>query len=229
MRVLLSFFILLSVKIASHLFYRTKVSWLQTPSAKPFSRIKVLAYLNHTSLYEPLFVSVMPISFLWQFAQRMSAPGASKTLERPIVGLFWKILAPNMTSISRKRDDTWEEFLKTINDSSIITITPEGRMKRPNGLDLNGNPMTIKSGIADILEGIDHGNMLIAYSGGLHHVQAPGEKWPRIFKTITMNLELLPINDYKKMIQSKYPDLKNGIVADLQQRLENNCPKEIKS
>lgn len=228
MRVFISFFILLGVKTLSHLFYRTEFKWLSPPPIKPFSNIKVLNYLNHTSLYEPLFMSVLPVSFLWKFSQRMRAPGASKTLDRPIVGLFWKVLAPNMTSISRKRDDTWDEFLKTINDDSIIAIAPEGRMKRPNGLDLKGNPMTVKGGIADILENIDHGNMLIAYSGGLHHVQAPGEKWPRIFKTIKMNLELIPINDYKKMIQSKYPDLKKGIVADLQHRLEHNCPAEIK-
>lgn len=227
-RSFLSFIILLKVKIFSHLFYKTKVTWLHSPPPKAFSQIKVLVYLHHTSLYEPLYLSVLPISFLWQISRRMSVPGASKTLERPIVGLFWKILAPNMTSISRKRDDTWEEFLKTIDDTSIIVITPEGRMKRPNGLDLQGNPMTIKSGIADILAGIDHGNMLIAYSGGLHHVQAPGEKWPRLFKTITMNLELFPIKEYKKMIEKNYPDLKKGIVADLQYRLEHNCPKEIK-
>lgn len=229
MRAVLSFFILLSVKILSHVFYRTKIKWLHEPPAKPFSDVKVLAYLNHTSLYEPLYVSALPLRFLWQLAQRMSAPGASKTLDRPIVGLFWKTLAPKMTSISRKRDDTWEEFLQTINDQSIIMITPEGRMKRPGGLDLQGNPMTIKSGIADILAGIDHGNLLIAYSGGLHHVQAPGETWPRVFKTITMNLEIFSISEYKKMIEKNYPDLKKGIVTDLQYRLDHNCPKEIQS
>ena len=34
-----------------------------------------------------------------------------------------------------------------------------------------------------ILEKLDSGKMLIAYSGGLHHVQAPGDLIPKIFKT----------------------------------------------
>ena len=56
-------------------------------------------------------------------------------------------------------------------------------MKRRNGLDSQGQPMTVRGGIADILEAIPSGPMLIAYSGGLHHVQAPGETLPAVFRT----------------------------------------------
>jgi len=34
--------------------------------------------------------------------------------------------------------------------------------------------------------------MLIAYSGGLHHVQVPG-KLPRAFKTVRLRLEIVDI------------------------------------
>ena len=46
-------------------------------------------------------------------------------------------------------------------------------MKRANGMDLEGMPMTIRGGVADLLMAIPGGRMLIAYSGGLHHVQVP--------------------------------------------------------
>ena len=65
----------------------------------------------------------------------------------------------------------------------MVIILPEGRMKRENGLDLHGNPMNVRGGIADILLAMKQGRMLIAYSGGLHHVQFPGGV-PRIFKTV---------------------------------------------
>jgi hypothetical protein len=47
----------------------------------------------------------------------------------------------------------------------------------------------VRGGIADILEAIPSGRMLLAYSGGLHHVQAPGEHVPRPFRTLYLNLE----------------------------------------
>ena len=88
----------------------------------------------------------------------MVAPAADKTLNRPIVGLFWKIMAPGLISITRKRDQSWFKFLKAIENRSVILIAPEGRMKRSSGLDSTGKPMSIRSGIAEIINEINEGN-----------------------------------------------------------------------
>jgi hypothetical protein len=34
----------------------------------------------------------------------------------------------------------------------MVLMAPEGRMKRADGLDAHGQPMTVRGGIADILE-----------------------------------------------------------------------------
>ena len=81
----------------------------------------------------------------------MVAPGADKTLDRPFVGKFWKVVFPQMLTISRKRDHTWNAFIDAIKEQSIVVIAAEGRMKRPNGLDANGKKMTVRGG-NDIIE-----------------------------------------------------------------------------
>jgi 1-acyl-sn-glycerol-3-phosphate acyltransferase len=211
------------VKILAIIFYRFEVNWVE-PSKPTFKKVRLIVFLNHTSLFEPLYLGVLPWSFLWRLARKMVAPGADKTLNRPLVGIFWKLLSPNMVSISRKRDKTWVKFMQAIHDRSVIVIAPEGRMKRANGLDLSGNPMTVKSGVADLLELVDEGNMVIAYSGGLHHVQIPGQHIPRLFKTLKINIEVLDIAEYKKSFNTQGIQWKKDVVTDIQNRLENNCP-----
>ena len=98
-------------------------------------------------------------------------------------------------------------------------------MKRDTGLDSNGKPMTVRSGVAEIISEIQEGNILIAYSGGLHHVQHPGELIPRLFKTIHLNLEKIDILDYKKQFNSDGIQFRKDIVADLENRLVQNCPR----
>ena len=39
--------------------------------------------------------------------------------------------------------------------------------------------------------------MLLAYSRGLHHVQAPGERFPRLFRTVSMRFECVDIASYR--------------------------------
>lgn len=115
--------------------------------------------------------------------------------------------------------------MSSIEKDSIILIAPEGRMKRPNGLDLSGKPMTVKAGIADILSNIEDGKMLIGYSGGLHHIQVPGQMRFRLFKTLKMNAEVVDIKDYKNSFKSEGIQWKRDVVADMQHRLETNCPQ----
>jgi hypothetical protein len=142
-----------------------------------------------------------------------------------VVGKFWKLMLPNISSITRKKDESWSYYLESIKPDSLIMIAPEGRMKRPNGLDKFGKPMTVKGGVADILERLEDGGMILCLSGGLHHVQAPGEIVPSIFKKIHMNLAYLDIQEYKQQFSHLSPrERKLKITQDLQEHLETNCP-----
>ncbi len=223
MRIFISFTIFLGIKYFSKCFYSLRLQWLS--SERDFDKVRLVILLNHTSLYEPLFLAAAPNWFLWRLSRKMVAPAADKTINRPIVGRFWKLMFPGMISITRKRDKSWFEFLKAIKNRSVILILPEGRMKRDTGLDSNGKPMTVRSGVAEIISEIQEGNILIAYSGGLHHVQHPGELIPRLFKTIHLNLEKIDILDYKKQFNSDGIQFRKDIVADLENRLVQNCPR----
>ena len=154
----------------------------------------------------------------------MVAPAADKTLDRPIVGFFWKLMSPGLVTITRKRDKSWYAFLDAIKRKCIIAIAPEGRMKRKNGLDSNGKPMSIRAGVSEILEELNEGRMMILYSGGLHHVQHPGEFMPRLFKTIKLNIEVLEISEYKKQFSDDPKTRRKEFVADLEARLKQNVP-----
>lgn len=224
MRRLISFSVLLFLKGLSALFYRYKIGWPANPIQ--WNNIKLIVFLNHTSLFEPIFLGFLPVSFLWRLSLHMAAPGADKTLNRPLVGTLYKLMSPGITSITRKRDDTWEQFIDSIAKDSIIVIAPEGRMKRKNGLDLDGNRMTVRGGVADLLAGLDKGQMVLAYSGGLHHVQVPGEGLPKIFKTLKLNIEVFEIAEYKQMFSEpiKTSAWKKQVLDDLQHRLETKVP-----
>ena len=170
-------------------------------------------------------MGALPTAFIWRLARKLVAPGADKTLNRPLVGLFWKIMSPGMISITRRRDKSWVKFMEAIHNRSVIIIAAEGRMKRPTGFDLNGRKMTVRSGVADIIQELQEGNILIAYSGGLHHVQKPGDKLPKLFKTIKLNIEVLDIETYKSKFNTEGIQWKRDIVNDFQTRLETNCPQ----
>ncbi len=175
---------------------------------------------------EVLFLGFLPTHFLRRLSKRMVGPGADKTLDRPLVGLLFKLFSPGMTKITRKRDDSWDEFLESIYDDAVIVIAAEGRMKRKNGLDTDGKKMTVRGGVVDILSRLNFGQMVIAYSGGLHHVQVPGEGLPKLFKTIKLNLEAFDIADYKAMFTEAAGDAeqwRKAVLADLQMRLETRC------
>lgn len=224
MRQLLAFLILSSVKIFSHLFYRAQFNWLTPPPESPWDKARLIVLLNHTSLFEPLYIRRWSFGFLWRLLPRLNVPGADITLKRPLVGKFWKLMLPNIASVSRKSDATWKNYLNSIREDSIILIAAEGRMKRPNGLDKSGRPMTVKGGVADILEEIDAGGMILCLSGGLHHIQRPGQHFPRLFKTMKMNLLYLDIADYKKNLPVNPRERKIRMVGDLQRHLETDCP-----
>ncbi|TGL41012.1 hypothetical protein [Leptospira perdikensis] len=224
MRQILAFLILLFVKIISQILYRGHYKWLDPIPDDPWKNIRLMVFLNHTSLYELVYSQVLPFRYLWHVAGHFNIPGADITLKRPFVGTFWKLMIPNLSSVSRKKDDTWNTYLHNIRPTDVVMIAPEGRMKRPNGLDKFGKPMTVRAGIADIIETIDDGIMLLCLSGGLHHVQSPGQLFPRPFKNIYMNFSYIDIKTYKEEFPDQLRERKFAIVKDLQKRLERDCP-----
>lgn len=225
MRRLIAFLILATVKICSHIFFRGVYTWINKAPENPWDKVRLMVLLNHTSLYEPVYIQALSFSFLWELSSRVNVPGADITLNRPIVGKLWKLMLPNIASVTRKRDHSWSNYLNSIKSDSIILIAPEGRMKRPNGLDKFGRPMTVQGGLADILEVTTDGGMILCLSGGLHHIQAPGQHFPRLFQTIRMNFFYIDIKDYKDAFQHLSPrERKLKITQDLQEKLQHHCP-----
>ncbi|WP_162558516.1 1-acyl-sn-glycerol-3-phosphate acyltransferase [Saliniradius amylolyticus] len=225
MRRWLSFALMATLKLFSQLCYRGRPTWLGTEPPEALGEVRLVVFLNHTSLFEPLLIRMAPWHFVWSLAHKVIIPGADVTLMRPMTGRLLKWLLPGVIPITRQKDESWQHFLQQVDDQAITAILPEGRMKRANGLDKHGNPMTVRGGVADILERLDKGKMLFVYSGGLHHVQTPGERLPRLFKTLSANLEILPIQRYKANIE-KRPEgsFKAKVMADMNQRLTQKVP-----
>ena len=223
-----SFLMLQLVKMTSSLFYRYEENWLNIKKEQVnWSEIRLIVFLNHTSLFEPIFLRVAPSNFLWMISRKLVVPGADITLQRPILGRFFKFLIPGAIPITRKKDESWQKFLAHIKPSSLVAILPEGRMKRSSGFDKDGLPMSVRGGIADILKLIDDGKALFVYSGGLHHIQTPGQKLPKLFQRVKVNLEVLNISSYKAGLKEKsFKAFKANIISDLNFRLKNSVPKD---
>lgn len=221
------FSLLYSLKVLSRIFYRHEWEFVGTPLPKPWKGLRLVVFLNHTSLFEPIFLAVPPASFIWRLAAHGVVPAADKTTDRPLVGMVFRFIAHQVVPITRQRDDTWTQVLSTIEPDSMVAIAPEGRMKRANGLDLSGNPMTVRGGVADILLALREGRMLIAYSGGLHHVQVPGHI-PNVFATVRIRVEVLEIADYiQQMMKDGGPEqFKKNVIRDLEWRRDHYCPEE---
>lgn len=220
------FFILLTIKVVSRLLYRHRLEWTAPPPADFWSRLRVVNVLNHTSLYEWLYAGTLPNVMLWRIAAHSVVPIADKTIRRPVVGRFLGVLAPHFVPLTRESDHTWAELLDATDDpDSMVIIFPEGRMKRANGLDRNGEPMTVRGGISDILEAIPKGMMAIVYSGGLHHVQRPGETLPRLFKTLRLRIEPVEIAEYVARVRGAKPEdrFKRAVKHDLEARRNLHC------
>jgi|SRR6185312_2384028 len=226
----LSYIVLVCAKALSLAFFRIEVHWVGEPVDDPWSGVRVVALLNHTSLYEWLFAAVPPNRFLRRVARHGVMPSAAKTMRRPLVGRFFGFLAGSVVSISRERDHTWQQVLSSIGPHSMVLLAPEGRMKRDTGLDLEGRTMTVRGGIADILQAVGSGRMLLAYSGGLHHVQHPGQLLPRLFKTIRVRVETVDIEAYCRSLKEPpgSEEFKRAVRADLERRRDLYCVSDAK-
>lgn len=208
------------LKIWSRLFYRCEFEWMGETPDPPWDDLYIFTVMNHTSLYEWLFTGGLPNHFLKRISTRGHVPVADKTISRPFLGIFLRLLAPHMISITREPDHTWQAVIDRLDEDSMVIIFPEGRMKRANGLDKHGKPMTSRGGIADLITAIPSGRMLIAYSGGLHHVQSPGQRLPRLFKTIRMAFEFVDIEEYRSRMleQGTGEKFKRAVREDLDAR-----------
>ncbi len=222
---LIAFCVLVKVHILSRLFFRLESEWVGDEPDNQWENTRIVALLNHTSLYEPVFAGFAQIRLLWKFARHGVLPVAEKTMKRRI-GLFFSALVRHVVVVTRQRDHTWDRVLNTLDAKSIVIILPEGRMMRADGLDATGREMTVRGGIADILEVLPGGRMLIVYSGGLHHIQTPGERLPRLFRRVRCRLQMVDISLYKKELAASYPDLdfRGGVIADLTRRRDAYCP-----
>lgn len=223
---LIRFILLCIVKLVCRVLYRFKIRWLSDENFKQFKDVRLIVFLNHTSLFEPLFIGACPVSVLWRLSGELIAPGADITLnDRPIVGRIYHSLLPGLVPITRKKDESWQHFMSLVSKDTLVAILPEGRMKRNTGLDKHGNAMTVRGGVADILQVKQHGKILFVYSGGLHHIHTPGDKFPCVFKTITANAQMMDIQTYKDSLPLEAEhDFREQVVLDMQKRLETHTP-----
>jgi hypothetical protein len=227
---LCTFLLLLAVRTLARICYRFDAKWLgwSTLDPGPVDRLRIIALLNHTSLYEAVFVALAPKRLLWRMARGGVLPVADETMRQLGAGAFFRLVAGRVVPISRKRDDTWDEVLRSATrDTAISVLCPEGRMLRTTGLDKNGEPMRVRSGIADVIGAAPDGLMLLVYSGGLHHVVAPGQRWPRPFRRIRVRLELVEIEEYRQRMASLARDqaaFRTRVVQDLTRRRNAFCP-----
>ncbi|MBM4253136.1 MAG: hypothetical protein FJ146_14280 [Deltaproteobacteria bacterium] len=204
------FLVLMKIKMISLLYFRFDVAWFgPKPERRNWSDIRLAVILNHTSLLEPIFAAVLPVGFLWRIASRGMFPAADLTMNRPIAGRLFRILAPQVIALTRKRDESWQQFLDQIDPNAVMLFLPEGRMKRPNGLDKHGKPMTVRGGIVDVLQLLGHGKMLIAVSGGLHHL--------RFRKRLQLRLTTVDIAEYLKQFTRDGQLDGKAIISDLEQ------------
>jgi 1-acyl-sn-glycerol-3-phosphate acyltransferase len=227
MRSIPVFLAMLLWKAVCRLFYRFDVEWVGDPPADRWDALRIIAILNHTSLLEPILLAVVPNRVIWQLARGGVVPIASKTMDRRAAGWAFRFAGRRVIPVSRKRDVSWQEVLRyCCGPEAITVIFPEGRMLRRTGLDSDGRPMTIRSGVADLLAGIPSGRMLLAYSGGLHHIAAPGDRFPRLFKRIALRLEVIDIPEYRAELGGiRDPDgFRRRVVEDLTQRRNLHSP-----
>ncbi|MEM7482558.1 MAG: hypothetical protein AAF481_15385 [Acidobacteriota bacterium] len=225
MRAKFTLFFLIVLKQMARMLFKVELTRVgEVPEDDPWSKLRIVAILNHTSLYEPIFAGAVPRRFLRRLAEHGVIPVASVTMNRPITGKFFRALAAHVVSISRKRDETWGAVLSKISDpKAMVAMLPEGRMKRANGLDAKGRPMTVRGGVADILKAVPEGRMLIAYSLGLHHVQVPGQTFPKLFQTVRMRLEVVDIATYRSQLDAQGSDFTAALIEDLTRRRDLYC------
>jgi hypothetical protein len=193
----LTYLILLAGKLSSRGLWDTSVEWVGEVPADPWDQVRLITILHHTSLAEGIYLTAVPDRVLRSMARHGVAPIAAETMARPVIGRVFRLIAPHPVPVTRRRDESWDRVLRELDDPrAILALCPEGRMMRPNGRDKDGALMTIKPGIADVLRALGRGRMILAYSGGLHHVFPPDARLPRPFLPCALRVESIEIARY---------------------------------
>ncbi len=222
---ILSYAALLAVKHASRALYRIHTEWVGDVPPDPWDGVRLIAVVHHTSLAEAIYLAVVPNRILRKMSRHAVLPVARETMARPIEGRIFRLLVPNAVPITRRRDQSWARVLDEIDDpDSMMAMFPEGRMMRPDGRDKSGAPMTVKPGVVEVLQALGHGRMILAYSGGLHHVFAPGASLPRFLQPLSLRLESLDIAAYLEERGRELPSLTDAVVRDLTRRRDLYTP-----
>jgi hypothetical protein len=220
-----SYAALLAAKYTSRSFWTTRTEWVGSIPEDPWQDVRLIAILHHTSLAEPLYLPAVPNRVLRRMARHGVAPIADETMARPVAGRIFRLLVAHPVAITRKRDQSWAEVLDGIHDpKAMVALCPEGRMMRTTGRDKSGAPMTIKRGIADVLPALGHGRMVLAFSGGLHHVFPPGALVPRPFRPIRVRVESLDIAEYIAARAREPLPFVDAVVRDLTRRRDLYTP-----
>lgn len=220
-----SYAALLAVKYASRALYDIREEWVGDVPRDPWRGIRLIAVLHHTSLAEGVYLSVVPNRVLRKMARHAVLPVATETMERPLEGRIFRLLIPNAVPITRRRDQSWSRVLSQIDDpDSMLALFPEGRMMRTDGRDKKGGEMTVKPGVAEVLRCLGRGRMILAYSGGLHHVFEPGASRPRFFKSLHLRLESIDIADYVEARKQEGEPYAQAVVRDLTHRRDLHTP-----
>lgn len=232
MRYRLVYVLLVLLKMLARAFYSIEVQWIGTMPEDPWQDYRLVALLNHTSLYEVLFAGVVPNKFLWRMARHGLVPIASKTINRPLSGKLWRLVAGNVVSVSRERDETWKRVMDSVDPRSMAIILPEGRMKRIDGRDAFGRPLTVRGGIADLIEAAGAGKMLFAYSQGLHHVHIPDHNFlPKLFRTVRLRLEVFDVAEYRQAMLARAgcegKPFATEVITDLTARRDRYCTSDV--
>ncbi len=227
-RTIPSYGALLAVKYASRVLYDVREEWVGDVPDDPWSDVRLVAVLHHTSLAEAVYLAVVPNRLLRKVARHAVLPVARETMARPIEGRIFKLLIPNAVPITRKRDESWAKVMAEIDDpDAMVVMFPEGRMMRPSGRDKHGGPMTVKPGITDVLLGLRHGRMILAYSGGLHHVFRPGASLPSFLKVLHLRLEAVDIATYIEERRRERLRFNAAVVRDLTRRRDLYTPVAV--
>ncbi|HLJ75506.1 MAG TPA: hypothetical protein VKU62_13020, partial [Thermoanaerobaculia bacterium] len=82
----------------------------------------------------------------------------------------------------------------------------------------------VRGGVADIMLAIERGRVLLAHSGGLHHVQVPG-RLPNVFERVQMRIENLDLAGYiaEQMAKGGADAFKKNVIRDLETRRDRYC------
>lgn len=220
-----SFGALIAAKYFSRALWRFRTDWVGEVPDDPWEDVRLIAVLHHTSLAEGIYLAAVPNRVLRRISRHGVLPVARETMKQPVHGLVFRLLVPNAVPITRRRDQSWSRVLEEVDDpKAMVAIFPEGRMMRPNGLDKNGARMTVKGGIAQVLSALGTGRMILAYSGGLHHVFPPGATRPSPFKTLSLRMESVDIAEYVAQRRQERGSFTHAVIRDMTRRRDLYTP-----